>query len=132
MLGEFDGITSFAVRAGYAFTENLQVDLEWTEVASNLSNTQLLSAMIQHHMYPRWRLSPYVFVGGGDIDIEPATVLVAPKTTSNRTVFAGFGLRAYLTRGFVIRSEYRNLVVLTDDNENDELDEWRVGFSVLF
>jgi hypothetical protein len=41
-------------------------------------------------------------------------------------------VRAWLTRSFVFRTEYRNWVVLTDSNDNDEFEEWRAGFGVLF
>lgn len=132
MLGELDGVTAITVRLGYAFTENLQLDLEWAESSSSLSRTRLFSAGVQHHMFPQWRMSPYVLMGGGQVDIEPATVLVKPETSSERSVYAGAGLRVWLTRSFVFRSEYRNLVVLTDSNDNDELEEWRAGFSILF
>lgn len=132
MVGELDGIRSVTGRLGLAFTENLQFDLEVSESSSNQATTQLLSVGIQHHLFPHWRISPYVFMGGGKVEIEPATVLVRPETESERSVYAGLGARLWLTRTFIFRSEYRNLVVLTDDNDNDELEEWRAGFSILF
>ena len=132
MLGELDGVTSITGRLGLGFTENLQVDLEVTESSSNEASTQLLSLGLQHHMFPQWRVSPYVFMGAGTVKIKPATVLVRPETDSERSVYAGLGLRYGLTRTFAFRSEYRSMVVLTDENDNDELEEWRAGFSILF
>lgn len=132
MVGEFDGVTSLSVTAGFAFTENLQVDLSFTEAQSTLAANRLTSLDLQHHLYPRWRVSPYILMGAGMVDIEPRTVLVKPDTSSNREVHAGLGLRVYLTRSFVFRAEYRNFVVLTDSNDNDELEAWRAGFGVLF
>ena len=132
MLGELDGVNALTVTAGFAFTENLQLDLSWTEAQSELASNRLASIGIQHHMFPRWRLSPYVLMGAGMVDIEPRTVLVKPQSQSNRSVHAGLGLRFYLTRSFVFRTEYRNYVILTDTNDNDELEEWRAGFGVLF
>jgi len=132
MLGEFDGITSLTVSAGFAFTENLQLDLSWTEAQSELATNRLAALGLQHHLYPRWRFSPYVLIGTGMLDIEPRTVLVSPDTRSDRAVFAGLGVRAYLTRSFVFRTEYRNLLALTDSNDNDEFESWRAGFGVLF
>ena len=132
LLGELDGITALTVMAGYTFTENLQLNLAWTEAQSELASNRFISLGIQHHLYPRWRLSPYVLMGAGVVDIEPRTVLVAPDNSSERAVHAGFGVRAWLTRSFVFRTEYRNWVVLTDSNDNDEFEEWRAGFGVLF
>ena len=59
-------------------------------------------------------------------------MLVKSDIRSDRGVHAGIGLRVYLTREFLLRTEYRNYVVLTTDNNNDEFEEWRTGFSVLF
>lgn len=132
MLGDFDNITSLTVTAGFAFTENLQVDVSWTEAQSDLATNRLASIGLQHHMFPRWRVSPYILIGTGILDVEPRTVLVTPETRSDRTVFAGGGLRAYMTRSFVFRAEYRNMLALTDSNDNDEFETWRVGFGVLF
>ncbi|MDF1821898.1 MAG: SH3 domain-containing protein [Alcanivoracaceae bacterium] len=131
-IGEIDGITSLTISAGYSFTENLQADLLFSEATGSRSSTRLLSLGLQHHMFPRWRYSPYVLVGAGDIEVTPRTVLVSPEVESNRQVHAGVGVRAYLTRTFVFRAEYRTYVVLTDSNDNDELEAWRTGFSVLF
>lgn len=132
MVGELDGVTSLSVTAGFAFTENLQVDLSFTEAQSALASNRITSLNLQHHLYPRWRVSPYILMGAGIVDIEPRTVLVKPDTSSNREVHAGLGLRAYLTQSFVFRAEYHNFVVLTDSNDNDELEAWRAGFGVLF
>ncbi|MFN3714847.1 MAG: outer membrane beta-barrel protein [Alcanivoracaceae bacterium] len=132
MVGDLDGVTSLTVHGGYAFTENLQLDLMWTEAAGAFASTRLINLGIQHHLYPRWRLSPYVLLGAGHVQVEPRTVLVQPDVSSERGVHAGVGLRLYLTRGFLLRTEYRNYVVLTNDNDNDEFEEWRTGFSVLF
>jgi len=132
MLGEFDGITSLTVSGGFAFTENLQLNLSMTDAQSELASNRFFALGVEHHRLPRWRLSPYVLMGAGLLEIEPRTVLVSPDTRSDRAVFAGLGLRAYLTRSFVFRTEYRNLLALTDSNDNDEFESWRVGFGVLF
>lgn len=132
MLGELDDITAMTVSLGFAFTENLQADLYWTEAQSDLASNRFLSLGIQHHLFPRWRISPYVLLGAGRVEIEPRTVLVRPDNRSERAVHAGGGVRVYLTRNFVFRGEYRSYVVLTDSNNNDELEEWRAGFGVLF
>jgi opacity protein-like surface antigen len=132
MVGQLDGITSLTVHGGYAFTENLQLDLMWTEASGSFASTRLINLGLQHHLYPHWRLSPYVLIGAGSVRVEPNTVLVKSDIRSERGVHAGLGLRVYLSREFILRTEYRNYVVLTTDNNNDEFEEWRSGFSVLF
>jgi hypothetical protein len=51
---------------------------------------------------------------------------------TDQTVHAGAGVRAYLTRRFIFRAEYRNYMVLTSRDDNEEVDEWTAGFSVFF
>ena len=44
----------------------------------------------------------------------------------------GGGFRAYVTRRFVLRAEYKSYVVLTSRDENEEVEEWKVGFGFFF
>jgi hypothetical protein len=37
-----------------------------------------------------------------------------------------------LTRNFVVRFEYQSLLALTERDENEELEEWKLGFAVFF
>lgn len=131
-IGEFQGATSLTVFGGFAFTENLQANLNWTEASSNLNNYRVITGELQHYLFPRWRLAPYVMLGFGRVRIEPRVVLVRPDQQTERAVNAGAGLRLYVTRSFVFRAEYRDHLLLTSSNDNKEVDEWRAGFSVLF
>ena len=45
----------------------------------------------------------------------------------------GIGARMYLTRRFLIRADYRNTVVFTDDDDsNENIDEWKIGIGFFF
>lgn len=131
-IGEFDKATSLTVYAGFAFTENLQVNLNWTEASDPQTNYRVLTGELQHYLFPRWRVAPYVLLGLGRVQLEPKTVLVKRDGETEKAVNAGAGLRLYLTRSFVFRAEYRNHLLMTSRNDNEEVDEWRAGFSVLF
>jgi hypothetical protein len=45
---------------------------------------------------------------------------------------AGFGVRSYLARRFVFRAEYKSYVVFTSRDDNEEIGEWKAGFSFFF
>jgi hypothetical protein len=45
---------------------------------------------------------------------------------------AGIGVRTYLTRRFVFRAEYKTYVVFTSRNDNEDVQEWKAGFSFFF
>lgn len=131
-IGEFKEATSLTVFGGFAFTENLQINLNWTEASDEQTNYRVLTAELQHYLFPRWRFAPYVMLGLGRVQLEPKTVLVKRDQETEDAVNAGAGVRFYLTRSFVFRTEYRNHLLLTSRNDNEEVDEWRAGFSVLF
>lgn len=130
--GDFDGATSLAAAVGYRFTENLTGETLYSLASGDFSNNQLLEINLQHQLFPAWRLSPFVMLGTGQATIEPRATLVRPENRKERYAQGGVGLKWYLARGFVMRSEYRSYVLFTEENQNRNLEEWKLGFSVLF
>jgi hypothetical protein len=41
-------------------------------------------------------------------------------------------VRAYIARRFMVRGEFKEYVVFTDRDENEEETEWKVGFAFFF
>jgi len=41
-------------------------------------------------------------------------------------------VRGFLTNRFLLAGEYRSYVVFTSRDENEEIDEWTVGFTYFF
>jgi hypothetical protein len=78
------------------------------------------------------RASPYFTLGAGAIHTEPKATLVATVDRTDSVAHAGAGVRAYLTRRFVFRAEYKAYVVFTSRNDNEEIREWKAGFSFFF
>ena len=50
----------------------------------------------------------------------------------DQSAYYGAGFRFYLTRRFFVRGEYKNRVVFTSRNDNEELEEWKVGLAFFF
>ena len=48
------------------------------------------------------------------------------------TAYAALGVRGFLTNRFLLQAEYRSYVVFTSRDENEEIDEWTVGFTYFF
>jgi len=63
---------------------------------------------------------------------SPKATLVATTDRRDSMAHAGFGVRAYLTHRFVLRSEYKAYVVFTSRDDNEEIREWKTGFSFFF
>lgn len=68
----------------------------------------------------------------GKASIEPRETLVRPENRDENYAVSGLGIKAYLSRGFVLRGEYRSYVLFTEENDNRNLEEWKIGFSALF
>ena len=51
---------------------------------------------------------------------------------TDTTAYAGVGVRGFLTNRFLLAGEYRSYVVFTSRDENEEIDEWTVGFTYFF
>jgi len=132
LVGELDGATSLGVALGYRFTENLTGEVMYSQATGAFSNNTLIDLNLQHQLFPQWRLSPYVALGTGGAIIEPRATLVQPENRKENYAFGGLGLNLYLARGFVMRGEYRSYVLFTEENDNRNLEEWKLGFSVLF
>ncbi|MGB7904837.1 MAG: hypothetical protein WCF43_09100, partial [Steroidobacteraceae bacterium] len=64
--------------------------------------------------------------------VEPSATLVEAPSRSNQAAYAGAGLRGYLSNRFLLQAEYRSYVVFTSRDENEEIDEWTVGFTYFF
>ena len=77
---------------------------------------------------PQRRISPFVSLGGGIVQISPKATIVQSEDRTDPAAYSGLGLRGYLTNRFLLQAEYRKFVVLTSRDDNEEIDEWTVGF----
>jgi hypothetical protein len=132
--GELESVSSLTVVGSWVFTENFAAELTYTQALGDFSENQIALIGIQHTTFPEWRLSPFFSLAGGQIRTTPRATLVQSGDESRTTeiISAGIGLRYYLARNFVMRVEYNNLLVLTERDEQEELDQWKLGFSVFF
>lgn len=130
--GEFEGASSLSVIGGLRMSANLSTELSLTQVTGDFSDSKLVAINIVHQPFPNWRATPFFTLGAGVIRTEPSATIVATEDRTDNTLQAGIGARIYVTRRFLARVEYRSHVILTSRDENEEADEWKVGFSVFF
>ena len=132
LYGDFGGANAIATYGSYGLTPNLSAELWITSVLGRFSDSTMANVNIVHLMYPEWRASPYFTLGAGMIHTEPKATLVATVDRTDSIAHAGAGVRTYLTRRFVFRAEYKAYVVFTSRNDNEEIREWKAGFSFFF
>ena len=132
LYGDFGGANVIGMYGSRTFTPNLSGELWVSQAIGRFSDSTMVTLNIVHLMYPDWRASPYFTLGGGVIKTEPKATLVATTDRTDNVALAGAGVRVYLTRRFVFRGEYKTHVVFTSRNDNEEVQEWKAGFSFFF
>jgi hypothetical protein len=134
MAGLLESIPAISVTAAWVATENIVTEVSFTQALGDFSASQLLMANLVFYPFPEWHWSPYVSLGGGQITTKPRANLVdsgAEQRTSDMLA-VGLGLRYYLARNVVLKLEYHSLLAITDRDEQEELEQWKLGFAVFF
>jgi opacity protein-like surface antigen len=132
LAGDYGGATLISAYLSRSFNEQLAIEFTASQFLGNASNGYTLDLGLSHVFMPQWRLSPFVTLGTGLVFVEPKGTLVVPADRTDQTAYAGAGLRFYVTRRFFVRAEYRSHMVFTSRNENEEIDEWKIGLAFFY
>lgn len=132
LIGDFGGSNVVTAYGAYAFNEHLAGELALSHLLGNFSDGQIVSLGVTHVPRPDWRIQPFLSIGTGMIRIQPKGTLVQTPDRRDQLAYAGVGVRAYLARRFILRGEYKEYVVFTDRDENEEAIEWKIGFAFFF
>jgi opacity protein-like surface antigen len=132
--GILENVTAMSVAAAWNVTGNLVAEATYTQALGDFSENKLWSIRIQHHIFPEWKVSPYFTIGAGGINTRPRSNLVQSGDEVRMSDFyeAGAGIRYYFARNMVIKFEYRNIIALTDRDDQEQMEEFKLGFSVFF
>jgi Bacterial SH3 domain len=132
LLGDYGGANVVTVYGAYAFNEHLAGELALSHVLGNFSDGQIATLGVTHVPRPDWRIQPFLSIGTGAIRVRPKGTLVQTPERTDQVAYAGVGVRAYLARRFILRGEFKEYVVFTDRDENEEDIEWKIGFAFFF
>ena len=132
LTGQVEGETLVGLRVDYWLHDYFASELALTQVSGAYNASRLASVALLSQPFPTWRISPFLQVGVGRFDDAPRRTLVDPESTQATTGVAGVGARVYFTRRVLLRMDYRNLVVLVDDDTTTAFDEWSAGLSFFF
>lgn len=132
LYGDFGGANVVSTYGALSLTRNLGAELWLSQALGRFSNSRLVNVNLVHLLYPERRISPYFTLGAGTVHTEPKATLVAVVDREDALAHAGAGVRAYLTRRFLFRAEYKTYVAFTSRDDNEEIREWKAGFSVFF
>ena len=129
--GNFGGAATLGAYGGFALTPNISTRIEATQILGNFSDGYAGNAAIVMYPFPEWRVSPFFELGAGIIHIEPQTTIVRSEDRTDDVVKVGAGANVYVSRRFIFRFEYKRHTVLTSRDDNEEINEWKAGFSVF-
>ena len=132
LVGDFEGSNVITAYGAYAFNEHLAGELAVSQLLGNYSDGLMATLGVTHVPRPDWRIQPFFSIGTGFINVEPKGTLVQTPERTDQLAYVGGGVRAYLARRFIIRAEYKEYVVFTDRDENEEAIEWKIGFAFFF
>ncbi len=132
MVGDFDGANLISSFASFSLNDNLKVELGGSQYLGEQRNGYMVELGLVHIFAPEWRLSPYVSLGGGIFRVEKDAQRPNLVDRTDESAYIGAGARLYLTRRFFLRGEYKERVIFTSRDDNEELREWKVGLAFFF
>ena len=130
--GRFGGASLISIFGGYGLSDHLTAELTVSNAIGNVSDNVLATIGLNHTYAPEWLVSPYVGLGTGYIKTSPRATLVKTTDRTDQLGYVTAGVRGYLARRFLWRFEYRENIVFTSRNENEEIHEWKLGFAFFF
>ena len=132
LAGDFGGANIVSLYGGYALNPNVSLEVWGSQILGNFSNGWMGSINIVHEAFPEWRVSPFFTLGAGLIHTMPKSTIIQGEDRTDQVGHVGAGFRVYATRRFLLRAEYKSYVVFTSRDENEEVEEWKVGFAFFF
>ena len=133
--GEFENAPIVSIFSAYSFTENLAAELTFGQSSASLSSSSQIKANLMMQPFPEWTVSPFFTIGVGKIKVKSGASLISGNRRESSMTQVGLGLHYYLSRRFVLRFELNEYVILSASNsndENEEIGEWKTGFSIFF
>lgn len=137
--GKQDAADTATIMAGYRVHPVVGIEAEYGQFFGKYNEgttygASLLVEPFQMFEYSQqWSFTPFLSWGLGE-QIWQEKIKGQVGTSPNISIdykYAGLGLHYYIGFNFVVRGEYRNLV-LTQDNEEVSNNVWRIGFSSFF
>lgn len=130
--GNFSGAESVNMYLSYHLTQNIVAELNYTQAFGEFSNVKVYRLSTIHQPWPEWRISPFFTLGAGNMQTFPNAELVETEDREDSILTVGGGFFIYVAKNFLFRLEYDNHTVLTTRTDNEEVFEWKAGFSVFF
>ncbi len=132
LAGDFGGANVVSLYGSYSLNPNVAVEVWGSQILGNFSNGWMGSVNVVHEAFPEWRFTPFFTLGAGVIRTEPKSTIIQSEDRTDQIGHAGAGFRVFATRRLLLRAEYKSYVVFTSRDDNEEVEEWKLGFAFFF
>ncbi|MDH5182046.1 MAG: SH3 domain-containing protein [Gammaproteobacteria bacterium] len=122
----------FTVYGAWAFNQSLSAEVSVSQLLGNLTTSNLINVGLVTQVFSDDWISPYFSIATGIVNTSTRATLVSEVDTSDQTASFAIGVRTYLSRTFFLRVEYRELVIFSSTDNNEELEIWSVGVGSFF
>jgi hypothetical protein len=132
LAGDFGGANIISLYGGYSIDPHVSLEVWGSQILGNFSNGWMGSVNVVHETWPDLRVSPFFTLGAGVIHTSPKSTIIQGEDRTDQVGHVGAGVRVYATRRFLLRAEYKSYVVFTSRDDNEEVEEWKLGFAFFF
>jgi hypothetical protein len=130
--GAYGGANLISAYGSVSLNPQMAVEATAGQFLGRFSNGETADLGFAHVISADTRWSPLLLLGVGIVHTEPKATLVTPSNRTEQTAYVGGGIRYYLTRRFFMRAEFKAHYIFTKRNQNEEADEWKLGFAFFF
>ncbi|MFV2055182.1 MAG: SH3 domain-containing protein [Thiohalomonadales bacterium] len=132
MLGNFEGATLMTVYGGLSLSQNIAVEISLSQASGEFTQSFMAEIGIESRPFPAWKVSPFFTMGLGYLKNQPRSNLGAANERSDNLVYAGLGLRYYVTRRLVLIGVVKQNIIFLDRSDSGEFFEWKGGISIFY
>jgi len=130
--GAYGGANLISAYGSVSLNPQMAVEATAGQFLGRFSNGETADLGFAHVISADTRWSPLLLLGVGIVHTEPKATLVTPSNRTEQTAYVGGGIRYYVTRRFFMRAEFKAHYIFTKRNQNEEADEWKLGFAFFF
>ncbi len=129
--GQLEGASTFSVTAGYRPFSWGGLELEAGQVFDQSVTSDYYGANLSIEPFPDWLVTPYLAAGVGQFSFDSRQKVLVDEVGSPSYVKLGAGISYYIGRNFLVRAEFRQYSISTDDGSRG-LNAWAIGLNTFF
>jgi hypothetical protein len=132
LAGGFGAANVITAYGAYGFSPKLAGEIRLSQILGDSFDGQTLALGVTHGFRPDWRIQPFVSIGTGLSRIRPKVGGTLAPAQTDQLAYVGAGFRTRVSNRLLFRAEYNKYFVFTQHDDNQEANEWKLGFAFSF